>query len=341
MVGIISGDWHLTDRAEDSYRWDVFAFLKRTADKTGAKFLICLGDLTDLKDNHSSRLVNRLVDELRKLSEQMELWILVGNHDYVDSSEPFFRFLRGYERIHFIRKPTAKLIGPKNVLFLPHTSRWRKAWRDVKLKGRDLIVLHQTFDGAFGDNGQELHGIPSRVFGRDRVGRAVVVSGDVHLPQEIGNITYCGSPHPITFGEEHEPRVLVWDGHKIESFPRSTLKKRIIRVRSTSALQSAFDAEKLVEGDWVRIVLQLDRAEFADWEEHKAQARKIAGARQLIVKGIKVEERKRKKIIDADEAAKPVSATEPQEILTQFCEQRKVDPKLAKAGARILSEVMR
>jgi UDP-2,3-diacylglucosamine pyrophosphatase LpxH len=158
-----------------------------------------LGDLTDAKDRHPATLVDRIVLSFQGLSKHgKSIYILKGNHDYIDPSCPFFRFLSGFDFIEFITNP--KVLN--HVLFLPHGLPWlsKPAWKskfplDGDEEGSwDLICCHETFTGCTASNGQQLDGIPLSQVSSKVTGGTQVISGDIHVPQTIGNVIYTGSP---------------------------------------------------------------------------------------------------------------------------------------------------
>ncbi|MEE8113134.1 MAG: metallophosphoesterase, partial [Nitrososphaerales archaeon] len=124
-------DLHLSDKADDEYRWQIFEFLHGYYAMTEDKNLIILGDLTDEKDHHSAKLVNAIADEILTLRDKgMEIFILKGNHDYIDPACPFFDFLDSYEYVNYITWPKTWLIQGERCLFLPHTRNPIEEWED-------------------------------------------------------------------------------------------------------------------------------------------------------------------------------------------------------------------
>ena len=102
MSILLIGDTHLTDKPRDAYRFGIFEWIAKQQAKYKPEATFIMGDLCDAKDRHSAALVNRLVDELGTLNE---VYILMGNHDYIDHNTPFFKFLSKLEGVHFVTKP--------------------------------------------------------------------------------------------------------------------------------------------------------------------------------------------------------------------------------------------
>ena len=91
MSILIATDLHLSDRQRDRHRFGIFKWLREQQMKYQTKAVFILGDLTETKDTHNANLVNRIVDNLCSLAPPV--FVLKGNHDYIDPSNPFFGFL--------------------------------------------------------------------------------------------------------------------------------------------------------------------------------------------------------------------------------------------------------
>jgi hypothetical protein len=333
---LLTADFHLTARPIDGYRWDIFPWLKTQISNRGINILILAGDLADLKDNHSSAFVNRVVDELRELSHHAEIYIIPGNHDYTDPKNPYFRFLANLDFIHFFSRPKAvELFGVKT-LFLPHTKRWRADWglephREHILGGHDLIVLHQPFKGATTETGGTLEdGLAPKVFREERVGeRCVVVAGDIHVPQTVGNVTYTGAPYPIHFGDSYQPRVLIYEDGKLTSIKRACLSKAMVSGEGPECL------EGLTEGDMVRVKLQLPRSQFVDWQKRRQEIQERAAKMGLQLCGVEVKEKPVVERVRVKEEGGGVT-TDRIELFRRFCQAKGIEGALMKQGMEVL-----
>ena len=223
-VTLVAADPHWSPNPRDAYRW---IFLEETLptmiEKHGIGRVIIAGDLTEAKDGHTAALVNRLVDGVSKLAEAAPVYVLKGNHDYVAEDVPFYRFLRHLPRVRWINEPTQlNLRGLGKCLFLPHTRRLED-WDESITDNFDWFFCHQTFKGAALSQGHRAEGsaAPFSVGAR-------VVSGDVHVPQEIGPVTYVGAPYHVDFGDDYSPRVLLLEGTKMRSVPVPGPQKRLL-----------------------------------------------------------------------------------------------------------------
>src|SRR3974390_2270860 len=140
MKWLITSDIHLSDRPRDSYRFGLFKWLVQQQRQHNTTPTFILGDLTHEKDNHSSLLVNRAIDEMTQLKPPV--YILRGNHDGIDPNNPYFGFLSCIDGFEFVGIPTARNFG---VSLIPHYR--RQADFDEALEGVNpgcAIMVHQT-----------------------------------------------------------------------------------------------------------------------------------------------------------------------------------------------------
>ncbi len=223
MTTLITADLHLSSNPRDDYRW-IFVndTLPRLIRKHRVTKLLILGDLTEVKDNHGSRLVNRIVERMHELSRMVNpLIILRGNHDYKPGFPAFFSFLDRFSRILWIDGLTEH----GDNLLLPHTHDWQRDWAPYMVDGVfrpgfRRIYAHQTFDGARVSRMRTMRGIPTSIFSDS----TRVISGDVHVPQD-DKVSYVGAPYTVDFGDDYEPRVLLIDDSGV---PKSIAGEKMV-----------------------------------------------------------------------------------------------------------------
>lgn len=264
---LLVSDLHLTDRPQDEYRWKVFDQLSALCQDYPTTLWI-LGDLTETKDYHSSRLVNRVVNALRdtrRKSKINEVHILKGNHDGIDPNWPYFGFLSALPWCTFHINPT--FIEHDRILALPHTRNYEKDWANVDWENAELVFAHCTVKGAKSETGITLDGIPDSAFNNCPGERWC---GDVHVPQVVGRVHYVGAPYPIRYGDAYQGRcVCIGQSRKHSSHGLQNISKPVITITPATK-----QFPKVNAGDQVKVRIELDQTSLGMWHDlrRKAQA---------------------------------------------------------------------
>ena len=323
-------DLHLTDGKADQYKWDFFKWLEKQATKNKVSRIDILGDLTEKKDLHNAKLVNKIVDALVSLSKICDVTILKGNHDYIDPSCPFFGFLKYIPNITYITNPTE--IGGE--LFLPHSNNPIEEWETCGLDDYPTINIHQCVAGSKVPNGFTIEQGLSKNYFDTLV--AVVYAGDIHMPQEIGDVVYIGSPYPNYFGDDFQGRVLLIDplGSE-EELEYECLRKWSLKIKDPIDLEEIdFD-----EGDQAKITLELHPTYFPDWLEIKKEVRVFCEKEGVQLFGLEmIPEKKtkgrvkRKKLTNMHKE----KTEEPGTVLGRFVEKEELDGRHQKAAESIM-----
>lgn len=328
MITLVTADLHLSATPRDSYRHQFLAKLVGRAKAAGATRTLILGDLTEAKDRHNDWLVNQVVDAVERFTEFGEVIILQGNHDYYsDQATPFFGFLRHVPRVKWIGSPGEwDLAGLGYCLFLPHTRNYKADWAGIDLEGFDWIFAHNTFQGARGDSGHKLDGIPLDIFPK----RARVIAGDVHVPQSIGCVTYVGAPYLIDFGDDYLPRCLLLEGNKGTGMPAKSTdpQKRVI-----DFIDGFQDQGTINPGDVIKARIHLARADVDAWPTIRNEARREIEKRGAIAHAILpiVTATKGRKVDYQN--ADPKSDDE---LVRAFAKSRGIDANTLKAGIKLI-----
>jgi DNA repair exonuclease SbcCD nuclease subunit len=258
MSYLLVGDLHLTDRSRDAYRFGIFDQIAKWHEEYNFKATFIMGDLTDAKDRHSAALVNRIVDELSWLNN---VFILMGNHDYIDRDNPFFKFLSKLEGIYFITKPECF----DDVCAIPHCrtqEEFDAACKVLKNKKPFMLLLHNTFNGAISESGKVMSGL-SLAKAPDAV---YTFAGDIHRPQGGEHLEYVGAPYHIRFGDEYKPHCLLVDKLGVSELFFDAPRKLKLVIRDAEELLSI---KELRKHDQVKIVVEVAREETIAWKEIK------------------------------------------------------------------------
>lgn len=282
-LALLTGDLHWSDNPRDSYRHDFVDELVDTIGHEKVTDLFLLGDLTESKEGHSPWLTNQVVDHINRLAESCYVTIIKGNHDYLDPEWPFFRFLRHLPNVSWVNEPAITRFGwgkDHDTLLLPHTTSPKEDWKTWKWSSFELIFTHMTFDGARGENGTELKGISTDIFGPKDKKRPFVYSGDVHVPQRVGPVTYVGAPYTIDFGDKFEPRfMLLTDDGQEMSVKAKGPQKRLVTVMDIAELSK----EKVDKGDVLKVRVGITADEHAKWGEIQERVREWGRKKGCVV----------------------------------------------------------
>jgi calcineurin-like phosphoesterase family protein len=272
---LLVADLHLNDNQLDDYRWGIFQWLRDKIKEHEVDSLFILGDLTDSKDRHTAKLVNKLIGELIEFS--CRVVIVMGNHDYIDPASPFFGFVRQWERVYYYAESCLAKVNTERVLLLPHTATpqtdWQR-WIDGEPVA-EVALGHLTVKGALGDNGIALNGIPRSLV---RKLKMPVFSGDVHVAQTVANVEYIGAPYDIKFGDRSTRSAILFDrnGNRHDlKFPAP--RKRILQVKDADDLAVA----KVRQGDMVQVRVSLPPDKIDYVHELRGAIDQFVASRQL------------------------------------------------------------
>jgi len=326
---LICSDPHLDDSVRNEYRWELFPWLKKQRKLTNSTVLYLLGDICDKKNNHSDKLVNRIVSSIESLLDEFEeIRILKGNHDYdKDDTIPFFKFLDELDGISFITKI---ITDSSSELFLPHTRNPLKDWKAINFNDYKIVYMHQMVQGSkVHDSYCIEEGYDSSQFKKYK--NTLFISGDNHIPQSIGdNFIYVGAPYPVKFGDNYQGRILhISMENRIESINYSTIAKRSFKIKDASELKNL----EYKRGDHAKVEINLSRSEFHEYPAMRKEVNEFCKKNKLELFSVELKPLKDKGIKMKIPKKK---LTNPSQILKEFSEKEKIGDELLKAGEGLL-----
>lgn len=328
LPALITTDLHLTANPADEYRWSLFKWLAGEITAEEVQTLLILGDITDAKDYHPAELVNRLVESVTALTWLgCDVVILQGNHDYLKKGHSFFHFLNNIPRVKFITTMQDDGGGDNGPLayFLPHTREPMKDWSGLDFSHYSYLFMHQTAPGSVASNGQAMDGdsLPS-------LKGPKVYSGDIHVPQVIGDVEYVGSPYHVHFGDKFKPRCVLLDRR---NRPVDLHFKTVSRLALTAASISQVRAFDLKPGDQVKLTLKLDQADAHSWSRLRREAMAVLAEQKVEVHDLRLEVVRSQRWLDAN-AIRPrgKSILSDPEAMFRFVERDGLGADLYDAG---------
>lgn len=331
LPALICSDLHLTANPKDAYRWELFPWLVQMVKKHRVRSVLILGDTTDAKDHHSSELTNKVVQAISSLAASTQrVDILLGNHDYLREGHAYFKFLNVLEGVRFHTKPTSdhQDEGPAtaSAFFLPHTKNPAKEWADLYLGEYQFVFMHQTVRGSIASNGQAMDGeeLP-------KMEGPKIYSGDIHVPQVVGNVEYVGSPYHVHFGDRFEPRCILLDREgRPTDLHFNTLHRMAIRINSLKELQKL----DLQAGDQVKVTLRLAQSEKHEWAMLKRKVGDYLKDIEVDCHGIALEIQQERRRLGEPQGQRVVRKHE--DVLYQFVEREDLGVDALEMGLEIL-----
>lgn len=325
----IISDLHLTDKKADEFKWKVFPWIQEVIEEHAFDDLFIMGDLFDKKDRHPAELVNRLVQELRPIRKIVPITILMGNHDYFKPDHPFLQFIDDLPNITFITQP----VEYKGALWLPHERNPEEAWKDIDIINQETIFLHQSIIGSITSNYFELnHGISSTYF---KDSKASIYSGDIHVPQVVGNVTYIGTPYPVAFGDHYTPRAVLLRDGGMDSVTMKTIQKLSISIEHPDELENW----KIYKGDQAIVKVTLPESDLHNWIKYRNQVK--AYFKDI---GADLHDLKLKKIESAKDKTKPgtkdsqtILTWDKEDVLKKFATSEKLSKESLAIGMELLN----
>jgi len=334
---ILTADWHLTDKPEDEYRWQIFDVLGGILMKQPQPVYI-LGDITDKGNKHSAVLVNRLIAELVRLTEETgfnegrSVVILAGNHDAPLATPYYLDFINYLSELAGVCYITEPMFADKIALF-PWSPNPETDWKEILAKKPRAVFMHQPVNGVVGENGMKLTdfaGVP--VFPKG----CKVYSGDIHTPQTVGNIEYVGAPFHIKFGDRYKTRMLRLnsDFSIAEEISVRLMRRHLVEINSTDQLE----IDDLRVGDQVKLRVFMSADKIAQWPVEQSIIKDWAKANGVTISSVEA-------IVDIPQAMQSpederyTTSYEPLDVLAEFAKHENLnDDALLVTGQDLLKE---
>lgn len=173
--------------------------------------IFILGDIFDSRVNININVNNIVYDLFDVILKDFKIYILIGNHDvYYNSTNDIhsLKFLRKFENVTLIEKPTVIELYNKKILICPWVNDYLELTKIINNNKSDIIMGHFDIVG-FNFNKVILskNGMPHDLF-IDKCD--IVFSGHFHTRsiKRINNteIIYIGSPYQLTRADMDEDR---------------------------------------------------------------------------------------------------------------------------------------
>lgn len=321
-MNLIISDLHLSDNPLEEYRWKVFNRLYTFKD---IETVYILGDLTEKKDNHGAKLVNRLVNHILPLRDRCKrMVILRGNHDGIDPEWPFFGFLHAMNIEYYYRPYILN-----DEMFIPYSKTFQEDITSFNIEEMlkvKRIFIHQTVRGAK-VNDISLEGFNPDIF-RDFTG--LMFAGDIHIPQTIGKINYVGSPYPVYFGDDFVGGCILLDGDKWERAEYQTISRVMLDLDLT---KENYELPFVEEGDQFKIRMLVKRSDSDQFDLWKKNVRKVIEDRKGVVVSMELKLAEEKSRLVRKRKFKDIS---PESVLKRYCAAESLDQYYYEKGMEFI-----
>lgn len=167
--------------------------------KSKNSVLFILGDLFDHRTNLNLQVMNTSLEIIEKLSELINIFILIGNHDIFNKSTNSINSLKLFKylpNIKIFEEPeNLKLSNGKSIFLMPWINNYNDEKETVLNNKADYLFAHTEFKGyhntkhSIVNEGQEIENFKNY---------KKVFSGHIHLRQEYKNFTLIGSPYSMS-----------------------------------------------------------------------------------------------------------------------------------------------
>lgn len=175
-------------------------------------YAIILGDVLHNHEKINTTVLNMAVNLFEFISKKTKLYVIVGNHDYINNSQfltsnHWMNCLNGYENIHIVDNVVKVIHDQHKFVLCPYVpnGRLEDALNNIdNWKNVDIVFAHQ-----------ELRSVKLNTNGRISTTGDIwyknyptIISGHIHHKQKIDNIIYTGSSLPTSFSDSDKKYVL-------------------------------------------------------------------------------------------------------------------------------------
>lgn len=174
-------------------------------------FVVLLGDLLHTHENVHTTVVNKAYTFIYKLSQCCPVYVIVGNHDYINNSQflsdaHWMNAMKMWDNVHIVDRGMVSHTPFGKFIFCPYVfpGRFHEALNiiDEDWQSARAIFCHQEFAGCKMGAMQSVDGDAWEL------ASPYIVSGHIHDKQLVQeNIYYTGSSMQHAFGESHDKTI--------------------------------------------------------------------------------------------------------------------------------------
>lgn len=228
--------------------------------------LVIAGDFFDNRQHIDINVMNVGSQIMHKLSKEVEVFILVGNHDIYkkkDTDITSLKLFEVFDNVNVVYNLSQILLkGNKKMTLIPWVGD-HKAETELlaKHKNDDFIIMHTDISGLSFDNGREI--IDGANISVIETGK--IYSGHIHKRQENDKVVYLGSPYQLRRSDIGNNKgvysiKLVEKGSECttkQEFVANEYSPKFLRIRISDILNLPIgNIKKIVENNYVDIIIK-------------------------------------------------------------------------------------
>ena len=182
-------------------------FATKIAEDQDVDKIVILGDLHHTHSVVRVEVLNFWLGVFIGYSLKRDCILLVGNHDvnnHKESEDTRLHSLEPYSilpGVTVVERPTI-IEGVGFMPYIHDPQRFLEAAKAFNTEGVETIVCHNTFIGALYENnfpapdGIDIDSVPQKQ----------IISGHIHMQQQVGKVWYPGSPMWMTLGDANQEK---------------------------------------------------------------------------------------------------------------------------------------
>jgi DNA repair exonuclease SbcCD nuclease subunit len=278
--------------------------LEKICSEQNPDLIVIAGDMLDDHEKIWTQALNKAYNMIDILREFADLYILVGNHDYISniqflSENHWMNAIKKWDKVTIVDKVLHKTIKNELFVFTPYVTNGRfiEALNTGTVNWRDAscIFAHQEFFGCkmgaitsvSGDTWDETY--------------PFVISGHIHSKQYVQhNIYYPGSALQIAFGESEKNVIpLITFENKtnnIEEIDLMLPRKKIVYVDFDKVDKIVIDDNTK---DSLKYTIKGEQEDFKIFKKSKKYKEIIKSGAKITFKSDKKKESKQQEFIDS------------------------------------------
>lgn len=230
---------------------------------SGEKVLLVIaGDFFDNRQHIDINVLNIGADLMMKLSNVMEVFMIIGNHDIYKKKDidiSSLRLFKSFNNVNILSEISElTLKNNKKMTFIPWVGDHNEEMKLLSKQDSDFVVMHTEIAGLKFDNGREI--IDGTSVESLKSGK--IYSGHIHKRQESDRVVYLGAPYQLRrsdIGNTKGVYSLVFkeDGDVKQEFVENTYSSKFLRLKLGDILElKTSQLKEIVENNYVDIIVK-------------------------------------------------------------------------------------